>query len=1036
MLSHLSSLTPSAMRISSLVFTQLAFSTGTLLAQSNNGTGTLTFPTGATILPSTYTVPVTTPPFHSVVFEPAATFNQGLRIDAPNVTVRSNPGSAIQSPSTTPFALRFNALGGNLIADGMSLVSSFGSDGTLTFASPATASLNNSSITTTSQNTNSAAVRLMAGGSFSMTGGSLTFNPFSPTSGFLGYGFRSESGTTDLSLENVTLTGGTTSSHRCIGIDIVGGGSVTLKGSSTKVTARQSPALNLNGEFNVTSTAELTNLASDGSTDGTAVRLTGGPTSFTQSATGKIFGGTSTAALLIESSVPNSTITNAGRIEGISSEIEAASPALFELTNSGVITSTGTFLPGISCAGGKLTNQTTGAISGTSGIFSAFGSGSLDLTNAGSISGDAGVSSFNFGNVSILNLQGGTIRGSNNPAATDARAIALQSGSLGGSLSNAGLITANTGIVFDGGTPAANAPVTLVNSGEITALRNSAIQIFGRSSTSFNRNISINNAPGGTINGGLVPPAFISVALAAVHASNTGTSTIAIDNYGTIDARSRSIAIGVAVTDSSAAVITLHEGSSTLGSIRGSMSGPSTSIIVAFSGNGSYNYNTAGISGFRKADPGTWTFTGERGGSSITVSAGELILTNKTSDPGTFVNVSGGSLTINPSTPDPVGGFSLANNDADIGSGGKITISPAARAVFGGNAGVQRIHDGGLLVINGNAGFSPIPDFAATVSSNGRLAGTGKITGHVTFRSGGSFDPGNGTNGSAADFALVSTSFPSSLTFTQGGILRWSLASLSDQNQGTNSDLIVLNNLGSVSFDTGAALDLDLSAVGGPPNASTNVHPFWNSNHSWPLVSGGTVSSPQNLRFAATGQATYPIASVGTFSLSPDGRSLIWTAIPVTDPFTPWINSFPAITNPLLKSKSADADGDGLDNLSEFALDGDPSNPTDSGKSRGVVSDFSGSRHFSLTLPIRSGTSFSGPGDLVSAPANSLIYRLQGTYNLSDFTSPDLIEVSPALDAGLPALSSPAWQYRTFRLAQPVSSQPRGFIRATIQSSP
>lgn len=1035
MLSHLSFLTPSAMRISSLVFTQLAFSTGTLLAQSNNGTGTLTFPTGATILPTTYTVPVTTPPFHSVVFEPAATFNQGLRIDAPNVTVRSNPGSAIQPPSSTPFALRFNAPGGSLIADGMSLVSSFGSDGTLTFASPATATLSNSSITTTSQNTNAAAVRLMDGGSFSMTGGSLTFNPFSPTSGFLGYGFRSESGTTDLSLENVTLTGGTTPSHRCIGIDIVGGGSVTLKGSSTKVTARQAPALNLNGEFNVTSTAELTNLASDGSTDGTAVRLTGGPTSFTQSATGKIFGSTSTAALLVESSAPNSKIINAGRIEGVDSAIEASSPALFELTNSGEITSTGTFLPSISCAGGKITNQPSGSISGGFGLFSTFGSGSFDLTNAGSISGEAGVFSRSAGNFSIVNLPGAAIRGGTAPAA-DTKAVTLQFSSLGGSLSNAGLITANGGIIFDGGTPAADAPITLVNSGEITALRNSAIQIFGRSTTSFNRNISINNAPGGTINGGLVPPAFISVVLAVVHASNTGTSTIAIDNYGTIDARSRSIAIGVAITDSSAAVITLHEGSSTLGSIRGSMSGPSTSIIVAFSGNGSYNYNTAGISGFRKADPGTWTFTGERGGTSLTVSAGELILTNRTSDPGTFVNVSGGSLTINPSTPDPVGGFSLANYDADIGTGGRITISPAARAVFGGNAGVQRIHDGGLLVINGNAGFSSNPDFAATVSSNGRLAGTGEITGHVSFRSGGSFDPGNGSNGSAADFALVSDLFPSSLTFTQGGILRWSLASLSDQNQGTNSDLIVLNNLGSVSFETGAALDLDLSAVGGPPNASTNVHPFWNSNHSWSLVSGGTVSSPQNLRFAATGQATYPIASVGTFSLSPDGRSLIWTAIPVTDPFTPWINSFPAITNPLLKSKSADADGDGIDNLSEFALDGDPSNPTDSGKSRGIVSAFSGSRHFSLTLPIRSGTSFSGPGDLVSAPANSLIYRLQGTYNLSDFTSPDLIEVSPALDAGLPALSSPAWQYRTFRLAQPVSSQPRGFIRATIQSSP
>jgi hypothetical protein len=398
--------------------------------------------------------------------------------------------------------------------------------------------------------------------------------------------------------------------------------------------------------------------------------------------------------------------------------------------------------------------------------------------------------------------------------------------------------------------------------------------------------------------------------------------------------------------------------------------------------------------------------------------------------------VTNGTVRVAPPTLTGPGLINLSNNDADIGAGGKLILTPNSRANFGGNAGVQTIHDGGLLQVDGSAGFSSSSNFACSVNTNGRFAGEGEVTGFVKFLSGGALEIGNGTLGDAGDLALVSTSSGSGFIFGNGGVFRWSLATFSEANPGVDYDQIVLNSLGNVTFQAGASFDPDLSAVGGIPDPFETVNPFWNTNHSWTLIAGGTVTTPGNLTFSATGQATYPVPGVGTFSFSPDGRNLIWTAAPVTDPFTAWIDSFPAITDTLKKTKTADADGDGLDNLTEFAFDSNPSDPASSGKSRSLVSEISGNSYLTLTLPIRTGAAFSGPGDLVSAPVSSLVYRIQGSPDLADFTTADLSEVIPALVAGLPAPSSAAWNYRSFRLADPVATSPRNFIRAGVQPAP
>jgi hypothetical protein len=59
-------------------------------------------------------------------------------------------------------------------------------------------------------------------------------------------------------------------------------------------------------------------------------------------------------------------------------------------------------------------------------------------------------------------------------------------------------------------------------------------------------------------------------------------------------------------------------------------------------------------------------------------------------------------------------------------------------------------------------------------------------------------------------------------------------------------------------------------------------------------------------------------------------------------------------------------------------------------------------------------------------------YTIQGSTDLADFASMNLVQVTPALGAGLPALTA-GWSYRTFRTPDPTGSLARQFIRALAE---
>lgn len=146
--------------------------------------------------------------------------------------------------------------------------------------------------------------------------------------------------------------------------------------------------------------------------------------------------------------------------------------------------------------------------------------------------------------------------------------------------------------------------------------------------------------------------------------------------------------------------------------------------------------------------------------------------------------------------------------------------------------------------------------------------------------------------------------------------------------------------------------------------------------------------------------------------------------------FDAWITTFyPAPGDPDA-ARTADPDDDGEDNLTEFALDGDPTSGTASGKVKSAIEQVGGNPALVITLPVRDGAAFGGFPAL-EATIGDVIYTIEGSNNLSAFDQ-SILEVTPAFDAGLPFLSS-GWTYRSFRLAGAVPVRgATGFLRCTI----
>ncbi len=181
---------------------------------------------------------------------------------------------------------------------------------------------------------------------------------------------------------------------------------------------------------------------------------------------------------------------------------------------------------------------------------------------------------------------------------------------------------------------------------------------------------------------------------------------------------------------------------------------------------------------------------------------------------------------------------------------------------------------------------------------------------------------------------------------------------------------------------------------------------------------------------------TYSYAGNGT-TLNPatDDAS---TTLTVVDPFAAWISTqYPSLVGPAALP-GADPDGDGDNNLVEFALNGNPSAAAASGKVRSRIGSVGGDQVLLLTLPVRGTPTFAGLRLAQTATVDQVVYTIEGSNGLTVFDQA-VTELSPVRADGMPALDS-GWGYRTFRLNGMIGGAtprgPQGFLRIGITAVP
>jgi autotransporter-associated beta strand protein len=345
-------------------------------------------------------------------------------------------------------------------------------------------------------------------------------------------------------------------------------------------------------------------------------------------------------------------------------------------------------------------------------------------------------------------------------------------------------------------------------------------------------------------------------------------------------------------------------------------------------------------------------------------------------------------------------------------SGGNFTVT--GNNTYSGPTTVTN----GTLLVNNTTG-SGTGTSAVTVNA-GTLGGTGIISGAVTM--------GDGTGSADSVLAPGSAGIESLDT---GALVFASDASYSVEVDGTSatSDQTIVT--GSVAIDAATTLSVNVSGtlVGGQKF-------FIVVNDDVDAVSGTFATFGQDALVGTFGGINLKISYTGDSvgNTTTGGNDIVLYAEAASTPYGDWAIAKGLDGTPGKEAgKADDPDKDGKNNLHEFAFDGDPLSGANDGKVVGKVATVGGDDVLTLTLPVRNGATFTtDSGDLVSDTTDGVVYRIEGDTSLDPFADA-ITEVTPALDGGLPALST-GWTYRTFRAPGKVGTDPKAFLRAKVSS--
>ena len=252
---------------------------------------------------------------------------------------------------------------------------------------------------------------------------------------------------------------------------------------------------------------------------------------------------------------------------------------------------------------------------------------------------------------------------------------------------------------------------------------------------------------------------------------------------------------------------------------------------------------------------------------------------------------------------------------------------------------------------------------------------------------------------------------------------------------------------GNVAFSTGGVLCIGINDAATPKNDR--------------LVIAGTLTAsvPQGvtatLDFETTGNPTQPAYIVATYTGTPPANfkatnvppgyivdfAFGGNSIALINPYRVWAEDVAqGLTKGVNDGKTDDPNRNGIPNLLEFASNGNPMLPAPHGRIRKELADAdpgaSVSTALTVTLPVRTGAIFDGPGDLVSQPVDGIVYRIGASGDLADFISANVTEITgnahiiSTLGIQPPG---PGWTLRTFRAPGAPGSTVREFIRVGVE---
>ena len=425
-----------------------------------------------------------------------------------------------------------------------------------------------------------------------------------------------------------------------------------------------------------------------------------------------------------------------------------------------------------------------------------------------------------------------------------------------------------------------------------------------------------------------------------------------------------------------------------------------------------------------KTGPGTWQITGGNSGTlgPVTVAQGTYDLARND----TFGNhgVSQQELIVQ-------AGAKVTNGTGAIGfntfrsitlEGGNIAVTNSLTALSGA---FQAYHIKQSLVATGTAP-STITDEVNGANGAINIGGTADIGGGAGADL--VIDVEDVTGSPAADLTIsakLKNSANASFAALRSGIVKEGAGLLvltrinsytgnTTVNAGTLSlQQASLADIADIHIGTGAVLHLD----------------YTGSDTIDQLTLGGEGVVPGE--YGAVGS---PSPVIGTPFITGSGTLTVTTTSIVEDPFADWMEiNYPSLTAPH-NDASADPDHDGLTNFEEFAFAGDPTDPGSQGLRNFAIETVGITRHLTLTTAVRTGAVFDGAGPLTES-VDGIDYTIRGSADLTNYTL-GLIEVSPAIVTGFSLPAPAGFEYRTFRLSDPVDSHPKAFLQIKAAATP